>query len=66
MKSSYHVEFRQIPKKSEFHVFRGTERGVGHLAHIEWLKRCHMSCAELFKHELKCGPWVDTWHDAIG
>ena len=25
-----------------------------------------MSCAELVKHELKCGPWVDTWHDAIG
>ena len=25
-----------------------------------------MSCEELVKHELKCGPWVDTWHDVIG
>ena len=26
MKSSYHVEFRRIPRQSEFHVFRGTNR----------------------------------------
>ena len=37
-----------------------------HLAQFEWLKRCHVLCAELVKHELKCGPMVDTWHDAIG
>ena len=33
---------------------------AGYFAHFEWLKRCHVSCAELVKHELKCGPWVDT------
>ena len=42
------------------------QRGsAGHLAQFEWFKRCHVSCAELVKHELKCGTWVDTWHDAI-
>ena len=39
---------------------------MGHLSHFEWLIECHVSCAELVKHELKCGPWVDTWHHAIG
>ena len=24
---------------------------------------CHVK--NLVKHELKCGPWVDTWHHAI-
>ena len=38
---------------------------AGHLTHFEWLKRYHVSCVELVKHELKCGPWVDTWHHAI-
>ena len=36
-----------------------------YVACFEWLKMCHVSCAELVKHELKCGPWVDTWHNAI-
>ena len=31
MKSSYYVEFRQIPRQSEFHVFRDTWSGAGHL-----------------------------------
>ena len=44
-KSSYHVEFRRIPRKSEF-VFRGHERSTGHLTHFEWLTVCHMSGAE--------------------
>ena len=39
---------------------------AGHLAHFEWLKRYHVSGAELVKHELKCGPWVDTCHDVVG
>ena len=46
MKSSYNVEFRRIPGQSEFNVFQGTESGAGHLAHCDWLKRCHVSCAE--------------------
>ena len=65
MKSSYHVKFRRIPRKLEFHVFQGNGGSAGHLTHFEWLKRCHMSGAELVKHELKCGSWMDTWHDAI-
>ena len=24
---------------------------------------CHVQ--NFVKHELKCGPWVDTWHHAI-
>ena len=36
----------RIPRQSEFHVFRGTESCAGHLAHCEWIKRCHVSCAE--------------------
>ena len=66
-KSSYPVEFCQIPRQSEFHVFRDNEGSAGHLARFEWLKRCHMSCAELVKYELMCGqyeltcgPWVDA------
>ena len=46
------VEFRE----SKFYVFRGNEGSARHLTHFEWLKRCHVSCAELVKHELKCGP----------
>ena len=53
-------------EQSKFHVFRGNGGSAGHLEHFEWLKRCHVSCAELVKHELKCGLWSDTWHDAIG
>ena len=38
---------------------------MGHLIHFEWLTVCHVLGAELVKHELKYGPWVDTWHDVI-
>ena len=55
--TSNFVEFRDI---QNFHVFRGNGGSAGHLAHFEWLTGCHLSCAELVKHELKCGPWVDT------
>ena len=61
--TSNFVEFRD---SQNLHVFQGNEHNVGHLAHFEWLIVCHMSGAELVKHELKCGPWVDTWHDVIG
>ena len=61
--TSNFVKFRD---SRNFNVFRGNEGSAGHLAHFEWLIECHMSCAELVKHELKCGPWVDTWHHAIG
>ena len=56
---------RRILRQPEFHVYRGNRGSVGHLTHFEWIKRCHVSCAELVKHELKYEPWVDTWHDAI-
>ena len=59
--TSNFIEFRN---SHNFHVFRRNGGSAGHLAHFKWLKRCHVSCAELVKHELKCGPWVDTWHDA--
>ena len=49
MKSSYYVEFRRISIQSEFHVFRGTKSGDGHLAHFEWLKMRHVSSGELVK-----------------
>ena len=49
-----------------FIFFEAAGGSARHLAHFEWLKRCHVSCAELVKHEPKCGPWVDTWHDVIG
>ena len=29
---------------------------AGHFAHCEWLKKCHMSCAESVKHEIKWDP----------
>ena len=56
MESSYHVEFCLFPRQSKFHVFRGIEGGVGHLAHFERLKMRHMSSGELVKHELKWDP----------
>ena len=56
MKSSYHVEFSRIPRQLEFHVFRGTNDGVGHVAQVEWLKVRHVSDCELVKYELKCRP----------
>ena len=61
-KSSYHVEFRQIPRQLKFHVFRGNSGSTGHLAHFEWLKRCHVSDAELVKPEEPSGVHVDMWH----
>ena len=60
------VEFLQIPRQYEFHVFRGTESGAGHLAHFEWLKMRHVSSGELVKHELKCGVIGDKWHLVSG
>ena len=38
MKSSYHVEFRRIPRQSKFHIFRGKERSAGHLELYEWVQ----------------------------
>ena len=61
--TSNFVEFQD---SRDFHVFRGNGSSTRHLAHFEWLTESHVSCAELVKHELKCGPWVDTWHHAIG
>ena len=55
-KSSYHVEFRRISRQLKFHVFRNIGSSAGHLAHHEWLKRCHVSCAECVKPELKLDP----------
>ena len=55
MKSSYTVEFRQIPIQSEFQVFRGTESHEGHLARVEWLTLSHMSNEEQVKQDPKWG-----------
>ena len=55
--TSNFVEFRD---SNNFHVFRGDEGSTRHLAHFEWLKVCHVSSAELVKHELKYRAWVDT------
>ena len=66
MKSSYHVEFRPIPRQSKFHIFRGTESGARHLTHFEWLKMRQVSSGELVKHELKCGAIGDTWYLVSG
>ena len=56
------IEFRD---SRDFHIFRGNMGSAGHLAYFKWLKRYHVSCAELVKHELNYGSWVDTWLDAI-
>ena len=60
--TSNFVEFREC---RDFTFFEA-KRVVRDLAHFQWLKRFHVSYVELVKHELKCGLWVDTWHDAIG
>ena len=59
MKSSYHVEFRQIPRQLKFHVFRGTEGSMRHLTLIEWLTVCHVSSGEQVKQRAKVGPIGD-------
>ena len=46
------IEFRD---SQNFHVFRGNEDSAGHLAHFEWIKRCHVSCAELVNLSLSVG-----------
>ena len=45
-KSSYHVEFRQISRQSEFHVLRGNESDGWHVVGVEWLTLRHMSSCE--------------------
>ena len=37
-----------------------------HLAQFKWLKRCHVSCAELVKQGEPSGAHVDMWHLLIG
>ena len=65
-KSSYNVEFRQIPRQSELHVFRDNERSAGHLVHFEWLTVCHVSGAESVNLSSSVGPMGDMWHLIIG
>ena len=55
--TSNFVEFRD---SRNFYIFRGT-RVVQNTCHILSDSRgatCHVQ--NLVKHELKCGPWVDT------
>ena len=47
--TSNFVEFRRIPRQSEFHVFRGTE-GMH--------DTCHVFSADAFKLEVKWGSLV--------
>ena len=54
--TSNFVEFRDSKK---FHVFQGNGGSAGHLAHFEWLKRCHVSSAELVKQGEPCGSHMD-------
>ena len=55
MKSSYHVEFRQIPRQSKFHVFRETESSARHLAYLSGSRRDMCQAVSKSNNELKYG-----------
>ena len=55
-KSSYHVEFSRIPRRSEFHVFRG-DRGNARTWHIvSGLRGATCQAMSKSNNELKSGP----------
>ena len=54
--------FIEFQDSRNFHVFRGNEPSMGHLAHFEWLIVCHMSGAESVNLRLSVGPMGDIWH----
>ena len=55
--------FFEFRDSQNLHVFRGNERSTGHLAHLEWLKVCHVSGADSVNLSLSVGPmWT---HDMM-